>query len=79
MIPVPSGRLLRHRIRKMVPRYDKCLNPGGEYVESSSTFAVFVPINISIKFGFRIEREKFYPGPGLEHRPLAFHANALTN
>ena len=28
---------------------------------------------------FSSEREKFYPGPGLEPRPLAFHANALTN
>ena len=27
----------------------------------------------------RIEREKFYPGPGLEPGPLAFRANALTN
>ena len=27
----------------------------------------------------RIEREKFYPGPGLELRPLAFRASALTN
>ena len=26
-----------------------------------------------------LEREKFYPGPGLEHGPLAFRANALTN
>ena len=25
------------------------------------------------------KREKFYPGPGLEPGPLAFHANALTN
>ena len=27
----------------------------------------------------RIEREKFYPGPGLEPGPLALRANALTN
>ena len=25
------------------------------------------------------QREKFYPGPGLEPGPLAFRANALTN
>ena len=25
-------RLLRHRIQKLVPRYDRCLNSGGEYV-----------------------------------------------
>ena len=29
--------------------------------------------------GTRIERDKFYPGPGLESGPLAFRANALTN
>ena len=27
----------------------------------------------------RIEREKFYPGLGLEPGSLAFHANALTS
>ena len=26
MVPIPGGRLLRHRIQKLVPRYDKCLN-----------------------------------------------------
>ena len=26
----------------------------------------------------RIEREKFYPGPGLEPEPLALRASALT-
>ena len=30
---ITDGRLLRHRIQKLVPRYDKCLNSGGEYVE----------------------------------------------
>ena len=29
-------------------------------------------------FFFLIERQKFYPGPGLESGPLAFRANALT-
>ena len=28
---------------------------------------------------YRILREKFYPGPGLQPRPLDFRANALTN
>ena len=28
---------------------------------------------------YRIEREKFYPAPGLEPEPLAFRANAPTN
>ena len=30
---IPGGCLLRHRIQKLVPRYDKCVNSGGEYVE----------------------------------------------
>ena len=30
---IPGGRLLQHRIQKLVPRYDKCLNSRGEYVE----------------------------------------------
>ena len=42
----PVGRLLQHRIKKVVPRYDKCLNSGREYVENISTFAVSVPINL---------------------------------
>ena len=33
VVPIPDGRLLRHRIIKLVPRYDKYLNFGGEYVE----------------------------------------------
>ena len=33
VVPIPGGRLLQHRIQKLVPRYDKCLNSGGEYVE----------------------------------------------
>ena len=32
-VPIPGGRLLRHRMQKLVPRYDKCLSSGGEYVE----------------------------------------------
>ena len=36
-------------IQKLVPRYDKCLNFGGEYVKNSSTLAVSVPVNIYIK------------------------------
>ena len=31
--PIPGGRLLRHRIQKLVPRCDKCLISGSEYVE----------------------------------------------
>ena len=33
VISVPGGRLLRHRIQKLVPWYNKCLNSGGQYVE----------------------------------------------
>ena len=33
VVTIPGGRLLRQRIQKLVPRYDKCLNFGGEYVE----------------------------------------------
>ena len=33
VVPIPGGRLLQHMIQKLVPRYDKCLNSGGEYVE----------------------------------------------
>ena len=33
LVPIPGGRFLRHRIQKMVPRCDKCLNSRGEYVE----------------------------------------------
>ena len=33
VVPISGGRLLRHRIQKLVPRHDKCLNSGGEYVE----------------------------------------------
>ena len=33
VVPIPGGRPLWHRIQKLVSRYDKCLNSGGEYVE----------------------------------------------
>ena len=49
---VKCGRLLRHRTQKLVPWYDKGLNSGGEYVKSSSTLAVSVPIILIIKLGF---------------------------
>ena len=52
VVPIPGGRLLRHRIQKSVPRCDKCLNSEGEYVENSWTLAVSVPINLSIKLSF---------------------------
>ena len=33
VVPIPGGKLLRYRIQTLVPRYDKCLNSGDEYVE----------------------------------------------
>ena len=33
VVPIPDGRVLRHRIQKLFPRYDKCVSSGGEYVE----------------------------------------------
>ena len=38
--------------KKLVPRYDKCLNSGVNMLKNSSTLAVSVPINLFIKFGF---------------------------
>ena len=52
MAPIPGCRPLRYRIQKLVPRYDKCRNSGGEYVANSSTLAVSIPINLSIILGF---------------------------
>ena len=31
VVPILGGRLLRHRIQKLVQWYDICLNSGGEY------------------------------------------------
>ena len=33
VVPIPGGRLLRHKIQNLVPRNEKCLNSGGEYVK----------------------------------------------
>ena len=33
VVPISGGRLLRLRMQKLIPRYDKCLSSGGEYVE----------------------------------------------
>ena len=53
VVTIPGSRFLRHGISKVVPRYDKCLNSGGEYSEkNSSTLAVFVPIDLSMKLDF---------------------------
>ena len=38
-----------------------------------------LPSEHQVKCYRRTEREKFYPGPGLERGTLAFRANALTN
>ena len=63
VIPIPGGRLLRHKIQKLVLRYDKYLNFGGQYVENNSTLAVPVQINLYIKFDFvyvNSPRETYY-------------------
>jgi hypothetical protein len=33
-------------VHKLIPRYDKCLNSGGDYVESSLSMHVFLAYNI---------------------------------
>ena len=52
VVPIPGDRFLRHRIQKMVSRYDECLNSGGEYVDKQLTFALYVPINVSNNLDF---------------------------
>ena len=32
VVPIPGSIVLRHRIQKLLPWNDKCLNSGGEYV-----------------------------------------------
>ena len=49
VVPIPDGRFPRQLIQKLVPQYGKCLNSGGEYYQNSSTPAVSVTINLSIK------------------------------
>ena len=59
----PGGRLIRHRIQKLAPRYHKCLNSGGDMLTNSSTLAVSVLINLSIKLGFisvNVPRETYF-------------------
>jgi hypothetical protein len=52
VVPIPGGRLLRHSIHKLVPRYDRCFNSGGKYVENSWPLAVSVTLNISMQLCF---------------------------
>ena len=49
VVPIP-GRVLWHRIQKLVPWYDKCLNSGGKYVWKLLALAASVPINLSFCF-----------------------------
>ena len=51
-VPIPGGRRLLQSIQKIVQRYDKCLNSGGEYVKNSSILSVSVPINLSTNLDF---------------------------
>ena len=52
MVLNPDVRFLRHRIQKLIPRYDKCVNSGVNMLKNSSKLAVSVPINLSIKLSF---------------------------
>ena len=45
----PGGRLLRHRIQKLVPRYDKCLT---WICWKIAQHLLYVPINLPIKLRF---------------------------
>ena len=49
VVPMPGGRLLRHRIQKLVPRDENISIPEVNMLKNSSTLAVSVPINVSIK------------------------------
>ena len=54
MVPIPGGRLLRHRDTKVGPTV--CMTnvsiPEVNMLKNSSTLAVSVPINLPIKLGF---------------------------
>ena len=52
VVPIPGGRLLRHRIQNLVPRYEKVSIPKMNIQKNSSTLAVSVPVNVSIKLSF---------------------------
>ena len=59
VVPIPGGRLIRHRTQALFPRYDKCLNSVGEYVEKllnascRPTCSIkYIYIYIYIKLGF---------------------------
>ena len=40
VVPIPGGKLLRHRIQKLVARYDKCLIPQVNMLKNSSTLSI---------------------------------------
>ena len=72
-------------IQKLVPWHKNVSIPEVIMLKNSSKLAVSVPIilnqqTLSYKSEnkYRIEREKFYPGSGLEPGPLAFPANARS-
>ena len=51
VVPNLDGRLLQHRIPKLVARYEVSI-PEANMIKNSSTLAVPVPINLSTKLGF---------------------------
>ena len=52
-VAIPGGRLLRHRIQKLVPQYDKNVSiPEVNMLKNSSTLSVSVTINLIIKLDF---------------------------
>ena len=52
VVPITGGRLLRHRIQNLVPRYEKVSIPEVNILKNSSILVVSVPINLYIKNGF---------------------------
>ena len=51
VVPISSGRLQRHKMQKLVSRYDKYLNFEVNTLKNISTLVVSVLINLSIKLG----------------------------
>ena len=52
VVPIPGGRLLQHRIQKLVLWYYKFLSSEVNMLQNSLTLAVSLPVNLSIKLGF---------------------------
>ena len=52
MVAIPGGGLIRHRDTKLGPSVTNVSIPEVNMLKNSSTLAVSVPINLSIKLGF---------------------------